>query len=149
MLQDFDASARKYPDDVLADGVRTAVQLNKLPGYTLTVDSNGVTPDISDPNQFALLVYHTARLFVMGLPDRYAFKTRGFSESVGSLHRFLNAIEQDIHELENGTAFSGYQSYYAWLHGMAGLPLGEVLAQFNVQSPLWTATFTRDGMKVA
>jgi hypothetical protein len=29
------------------------------------------------------------------------------------------------------------------------LPLGEVLAQFDVQSPLWKATFTRDGMRVA
>ena len=149
MLEDYDASARQYPDDVLSDGVRTAVMLGKLPAYSLTTDLNSITPDITDPNLFALLTYHTVRLFVAPLPDRRGFRTRGFSESQGSLSRYLSLLEAEIHALENSGMFSGWQSYYAWLHGMAGLPLGEVLAQFDVQAPLWKATFTRDGMKVA
>jgi hypothetical protein len=149
LLRDYDASVRQYPDEVLRDGVRTTVQLGKLTGYALSVDELSITPTIANANTFALGVYHTAKLFVQGQPEHYSFKTRGYSESQGNLGRYLSVIEQEIHALENGTLFSGWQSYYAWLHGMAGLPLGEVLAQFNVQAPLWKATFTRDGMRVA
>jgi hypothetical protein len=74
---------------------------------------------------------------------------RGWEERIGNLNRFLSTLEAEIHALENGTLFVGYQSYYSWLHGVAGLPLGEVLAQFDVRAPLWKATFTRDGMRVA
>jgi hypothetical protein len=149
MLGDFDPDARQYPDEVLRDAVKTAVQLNKLPGYTLSVDEAAVEPEFRDANQFALLTYHTAKLFVQAMPDRFSFRTRAYSESAGSMLRFLTTLEAEIDAIENGTRFEGYQNYYSWLHGMAGLPLGEILAGFDVQAPLWKATFTRDGMRVA
>ena len=96
-----------------------------------------------------MLVYHTTKLFVAARPERFSFRTRAYSESWGSISRYLSTIEAEIDALENGDKFSSYQSYYSWIHGMVGLPLGEVLAQFDVQAPLWKATFTRDGMRVA
>ena len=63
MMGDLDAAVRRYPDEVLRDGVKAVVQLAKLPGYTLTVDGQGITPD-PDPNRFALVCYHTAKMFV-------------------------------------------------------------------------------------
>ena len=69
------------------------------------------------------------------------------SESVGSRTRFLVTLEAEIHRLENGEAFSGWQSYFCWLSGMAGLPLAEVLTQMHVQAPLWNTTLTREGMR--
>ena len=97
----------------------------------------------------SLLTLKTAKLFVANQPDRGGFRTRGYSENWGSFAKFLQELDARIQEQENGDGFSSYQNYYSWLHGHAGLPLGEVLAQFDVQAPLWRATFTRDGMRVA
>jgi len=149
MLRDWDPSVRQYPDTVLSDAVKTTIQCNKLPGFILTPDESAITPEFTDVNSFALCTYYTAKLFVQSAPDSYRYGMRGFEERFGSLNRFLTTLEAEIDSIENGTRFAGYQTYYAWLHGMAGLPLGEVLAQFDVQAPLWKATFTRDGMKVA
>ncbi len=146
MLGDLDPSVRRYSDPTLCDGVKTAILFNKLPGYTLTLDKTGVTPE-PDPNHFALLCYHTAKLFVDPEHDRYAFRTRAFSESFGSRNRFVQTLEMEIHKLENGEMFSGWQNYFSWLSGMAGLPLAEVLTDMHVQAPLWNATLTREGLR--
>jgi hypothetical protein len=147
-LQDFDATVRQYPDGVLSDAVCTTLQMGKVPGYLLTPDEASVTPDPTT-QAFSLITLHTVRLFTMSRPSQYKWATRGLEERFGSYDRFLTTLESDIHQLENGESYSAWQSYYAWLHGQAGLPLGEILAEFNVQAPLWKATFTRDGMRVA
>ena len=148
MLGDFDAVAQQYADTVLDDGVRAAIQLGKLPGFELSVDRNGINPNIGNANAFALVTYHTAKLFVQSRPDRYSYKTRPMSESFGSLHRFLASLEADIHKLENGDLFLGYQTYFSWLTGTAGLPLFETLVQFDLSAPFWSVSLTRDGMRV-
>jgi len=163
LLDDWDSSVpQRYPNQVLDDAVRSMVTLGKLnnsvysaaAGYSLTPDESGINPDWSDNSQgfnlFALGTYQTALLFLRPQRSRYSYKTRPISESFGDLYRHIETMEADIHRLENGEGlFSGYQSYYSWIGGIAGLPIGEVLAQFDVQSPLWKATFTRDGMRVA
>ena len=53
----------------------------------------------------------------------------------------------EIHKLENGDMFSGWQNYFTWLSGMAGLPLAEVLTDMHVEAPLWNATLTREGLR--
>jgi hypothetical protein len=149
LLMDYDPSVQQYSDAILLGGLQTVIQMGKVPAYALTPDNQGLAPDVANPNDYALITYHTARLFVAPRPDRYSFKTRGFAESVGSYSRYLSTLEMEIHTLENGEMFSSWQSYFAWLHGVAGLPLGEILANFDLEAPLWKATFTRDGMKVA
>lgn len=163
LLDDWDMSVPyRYPDMVLDDAVRTMVSLGKLNcsvysssvGYTLSPDQNGIDPDWSQNpqgyNLFALGTYHTTLLFLGPMPEKYALRTRGISETRGSLYRHVEKMEAEIHRLENGEGlFSGYQSYYSWICGISGLPVGEILARFDVESPLWTATFTRDGMRVA
>jgi hypothetical protein len=113
--------------------------------YTLTPDGGSITPDITDPNTYALLCYHTVKLFVDPEHEKYAFRTRAFSESFGSRSRFLSTLEMEIHKLENGEMFSGWQNYFSWLSGMAGLPLAEILTDMHVNAPLWNATLTREG----
>jgi hypothetical protein len=150
VLGDLDASVRRYPDPVLADAVKTTVELGKVsntPAFILSDDESGITPDVANPNQFALFIYHTAKLFVDPQHDRYAFRTRAFSESFGSLNRFVQTLELEIHKLENGEMFSGWQNYFAWLSGMAGLPLAEVLTDMHVEAPLWNATLQREGLR--
>ncbi len=153
MLGDLDPTVQKYPDLTLQAGVRTALQLGKVPGYGLDPNAGtpSVTPDVVGgnlcPDKFALICYHTVKLFVDPTPDRYSFRTRALSESFGSVHRFLQSIEMEIHRLENSAMFSGWQNYFSWLSGMAGLPLAEVMTDFHVQAPLWNATLTREGMR--
>lgn len=163
LLDDWDSSVpQRYPNTVLDDAVRCAVTLGKLnnsiystaAGYTLTPDESGIDPDWSGVptgyNLFALGTYQSALMFLDNQRSRYSYKTRPISESFGDFYRTIAKMEAEIARLENGDGgFSGYQSYYSWIGGVAGLPLGEVLAQFDVQSPLWKATFTRDGMRVA
>ena len=164
MLDDFNPQIRRYADTVLDSGVRTVVQMGLLNrsalapggGFQITPDGGNITPDVisaspKSPDLFALVCYRTTKLFLAPKPDRSAWRTRPLASSTGNIYRYLAELEAEIARLDNGgdCMFSGYQSFYSWMGGMAGLPLGEVLAKFDVQSPLWSAVFTRDGMRVA
>jgi hypothetical protein len=130
LLQDT-GDVKAYPDDILADGLRTMIRMNKVPAYALTGDQNAITPDAlgdgSDPNVYALMIYHTVKLFIGGTPDRYSFRTRALSESFGSATHFLTQVELEIHALESGECIQGWQTFHDWLAGVSGLPLGLVL----------------------
>lgn len=163
MLDDWDPAVRRYPDAVLDSGVVTVTSMGLLNrsclapagGFTITPDGGNITPDIisadpKSPDLFALVCYRTTKLFLDPKPSRSSFRTKSVSAMTGDVFRYLQDIEAEIHTLENGPAlFEGYQSYWSWINGINGLPLGEILAQFKLSSPLWTATFTRDGMRVA
>lgn len=146
MLGDHDPNARLYKDSILLDAVKTMLVLQKVKGFELTPDGQGITPE-PNANQLALMIYHTVRLFVMGKPDRYSWRTRALSVSYGSAQRWLAALEEDIDQLENGDRFATYQSMYAWFQGMSGLPL-DVLVQFQAEAPLWRASLGLDGLRV-
>jgi hypothetical protein len=79
-----DATLFTYPDASLDAGVQTVIQLGKVKCFKLNpVDPTQITPDIVNPNHFALLCYHTVKAFVDPLPDSYSFKTRAQSERFG------------------------------------------------------------------
>ena len=153
LLQDFDPSVQQYADTSLINGLKTALLMNRLPGFGVSLDGTSVTPDIvgpgADPNNFALLVYHTVRYFVLGNPERYSYKTRAVSESFGHTRQFLNSVELDIWQLENGSLITSWQSYHSWVAGCAGLPLGLVLTNVNVAAPFFTANVSTAGVTIA
>lgn len=163
MLDDWDPCVRRYPDNVLDQGVSTMVMMGQLNhsiltpagGFALDPSGQNITPDLitagaKSPDLFALAAYKTVLLFLQPKPDRKSFRTRAVSGSEGNVYKYIEKLEGEVHRLENGDClFAGYQSYFSWISSVAGLPLGEILAQFNLQSPLWSATFTRDGMRVA
>lgn len=163
MLDDCDANVRRYSDSTLDSGVATVTQMGLLnrsmlatsTGFSLTPDGGNITPDIvsTDPKSadlFALVCYRATKLFLDPKPSRHSWRTRDMGVQTGDVYRYLSDLEAEIHRLENGSAlFEGYQSFWGWTQGIAGLPIGEILAQFKLSSPLWTATFTRDGMRVA
>ena len=145
LLGDHDATIQQYPDAVLVQSVRLIIRLNKVPGVTVATDVTQLTPAITDPNQWALVAYHTVKGFVDSNPDRYSYKTRAIGESFGSWRNFLDELKLNIYRLENGTMFSGWVKYYTWLAGLAGLPLGLVLAQLRVRAPVYTVGISTDG----
>ena len=137
----------------------SAGQSRKFIGGGKYIDPNGeewkysvVLPSKMEPGKKypVFLGMTTYALFLRPQRSRYGYRTRAISETFGDIHRYVEALEAEVHRLNNGEAlFQGYQSYFSWLSGISGLPVGEILAQFDVESPLWKATFTRDGMRVA
>lgn len=149
LLGDLDATVRQFADSTLAVSARSVIQLGKIVGVNLTVDRLGVEPDPTTA-QFALWCYWQAKLLLNPSPDNYSFRTRAFAEKFGHQRDLLGELGARIHELENGTGvFSGWQSYYTWLIGMEGLPVGGILTDVNIRAPFFTATVTRAGAQIS
>jgi hypothetical protein len=134
LLADNEPQApRRYEDAALLDAVRTMLFMGKLSGYTLTPDRQAITPAIDNPNILALLLYETVLSFYRPLPTRQSARTRAFSSSVGSFARYVTALEEHVHDLRNGTMFSGWQSLHAWCIGTTGLDLREVCRRLKAE----------------
>ena len=146
LLGDRDATIQLYPDAVLLGGVRSCIRLNQIPALSVGVDNVSLTPEITDPNQFALVAYHTVKGFVDSHPDRYSYKTRAMGESFGSWRTFLDELKSNIHRLESGEMFAGWYNYYTWLAGVSGLPLGLVLTELSVRAPFHRVGISVDGI---
>lgn len=146
LLGDHDPTIQQYPDAVLAAAVRSTIRLQKVPGLAVDLDLMQLTPGIQEPNQWALVAYHVAVGFIASHPDQYAYNTRALSERFGGWIAARDELKRNIYKLENGTMFSGWINYYTWLAGMAGLPLGLVMAQLTVRAPFYTVAISTDGI---
>lgn len=146
MLEDQDATVQKYPDAQLATAVRTTLRTRQVPAYSVAPDVSQITPEVTDPNDWALIALHTVRNYVRREPDRSSWGVRAYKESHGSWQKYLDALDRDIHKLANGAMFSGWYNYYTWLQGMSGLPLNLVLARLNVRAPFYTVNLSTDGV---
>lgn len=145
LLGDRDSAIQEYEDAALLTAVRTAIRTNALPNFSLTSDSNSITPAVSDANQFALLLYRVVRSFAAARPDRRSVRTRAFTETEGSWRTFLHELENDIHRLENGDLFSGWQSFYGWLEGVSGLSVGHLLTEVQTTGTIRTLSIPNAG----
>lgn len=146
LLGDRDPSVQVYSDGAISDSLKTVLQFGRLPGYALTPDETGLTPDITDPNLFALAALHTVKLFLSPQSGGYAYKTRAVSEKFENQRLQLYDVENEIYKLENGAMFGTVQNYYAWLAGMSGLPIWEVMTDVLIAAPFQTASVTRGGI---
>lgn len=92
-----------YEDQQLLDGLKTVVEFGRVPGYI--IDGNGeVSPNLvaaEDAPNYMRLCLHTARLFVVER-SRIAFNSRAFSESIGQPFELVDALINDIYQLDNG-----------------------------------------------
>jgi hypothetical protein len=149
ILGDRDASFYMYEDAALDAGVRTAVRMGLVEGYSLATGNTAITPDVSEPNDLALLLYHTVKLFVQSAPDSQSYRTRAISESMGAYKRFLAELEQSIHELENGTMFSSWQNFSTWSMGLFGADLWSLLSDVTVDRPVATVNVGASGISVS
>lgn len=149
LLGDFDAVVQQFSDTTLLKAARAVIRLQRLPTLSLSLDQMAVTPDPTAA-QFALLTLWQAKLLITPSPNGYSYRTRAISERFGDNRNHIAEMERRIHELENGEgAFSGWQSYYCWLLGFEGLPVGGVLTDVNIRAPFYTATITRAGAQIS
>ncbi len=109
-------------DMSLAEGIKTMVRMGVLKGYKLNTRRTAVTPALENPNHLALLLYKTAKSFVVPRPDRGSIRTRAYSFAHGSYAAFLQEIDEQIDELENGKALFGASNNFGnWLLLSSGL----------------------------
>jgi hypothetical protein len=120
LLGDRDPSEPMFTDLALDGALRSTVRLNAVPALTLVPGVSAVTP-LPTANQFALLCYHTAQRWFESEPAEYSYKTRALSEKFGDWQGTVTALEDHIHELENGTMFGGYQDLRSFLAGFSGI----------------------------
>ena len=127
-----DASVRMYSADALNDALRTVIYMGRLNrnGKTFTVDDVTLSPAITDPNDYALLVYRSTELMVMGAPDQYQHRQRGLMERFGSFLPFMQRLAQDIADIEQGDeVYSSWSSFTGFVLASAGRPLWETMAR--------------------
>jgi len=146
VLGDRDPEIPLYANSAIEGAVRTAVRMNFAKGYTLTPNRLNITPDLTDPNAFALLVYRVAVMFIAPNPSFQGYKTRAMSETFGSYRDFMNHLEDVIHRLENGEAmFSGWQHFTGWFEGLHGLCLPALMTEVKVDGSWQTLTVSEGG----
>lgn len=117
VLGDRDASIQKYSDGSLLAGIQTVVSMGMLPDFSLSATRTSITPTIDDPNDYALLILHTALSFISSDADRWSFRTRAISKSSGGQNNFIWYLQTKISELENGELFDSWQNLSACAHG--------------------------------
>jgi hypothetical protein len=152
VLGDLDDSVRLYQDTAIAMGVRSAISMNKLSAYgayALDPTRLQITPDITDANLFALVVYQTSRMFMGPNPSDYQYRTRAMMEKFGNFDSFLLHLDEMIYKLTAGPMFSGWQTFDGWFRGMFGLELGRIMTELKITAPFMTVTVTPAGVNTA
>lgn len=121
LLGDRDPAEPMFTDAALDAAVRSTLRLNAVPALSLVAGVNAVTPQPT-ASQFALLCYHTAQRWFEAEPAEYSYKTRALAEKFGDWRATVMALEDHIHDLENGTMFGSYQDLRSFLAGYQGVP---------------------------
>jgi len=135
LLGDTNESLQMRSDAQLLTGLRSALKLNKLVGYSLDTDLASVTPAITDPNVYALLALHSAVLFLGPESRAYSTRRRASARSFGSNGRYLDDLLSEIHALENGTYFTSWQSLASFFQGAQGISILAHLTEIQVSGP--------------
>ena len=103
-MADRDPDVHIYDSDQLNDGITAVVNLGKVPGYAISEDGTEITPEFTpstDSIAYARVIYHTAKLFAVGLTSS-SFRTRAFSESFGDSRELISDLLNEVYQLENG-----------------------------------------------
>jgi hypothetical protein len=102
LLNDNDpAGIYMIESEEILSAMKLILNTGKVPGYA--VSSADVAPDLTpaDPRAYALLVFHTAKIFVNAM-QRESFNTRAFSESIGEARELIAAVIDEVYRLEHG-----------------------------------------------
>lgn len=140
ILGDHDPDQPMFTDNAVDAAVRSALTLRKVPALSLDPARTGITPEPT-ADQVALVCFHTAKLWLAGDPDKYEYRTRALAEKFGGSRNAMDELEQSIHELENGTMFSGWVMFGSWIEGLGGLHAARHWTQMGGQPPSRTLPY--------
>jgi hypothetical protein len=104
ILGDTDPLVRQFHADQIDDAIRLVVNLDKAPGIEVSDDGSYLTPAVTPSNSqstnWAKIVLHAARRFILPISMSSSFRTRAFSESFGENRTMVFELLQEIYELE-------------------------------------------------
>ena len=148
-LGDFNPNFRKYSDEAVASVVRTCLRIGKIPLQSVGSDGWSITPGIVLPADMALLMYHSAKMFMGPLAIETRIESRALGQKKGRPELFWFDLNNAIYDLENGEMFSCFQSFYAWVNSLTGIDIWSVLSDMRTTAPVATVSIGRAGVTVS
>jgi len=143
ILGDLDPTGMyQYTDVMLAGAVRTIFRLGRAPGgYTFS--NEGITPDLPNGNDYALIAYEAAKL-LLGGEETINYRTRALSVTTSGDRKrdLLSDLRIKIHEILQGDGFTSYQNFLMWARSASE---AAELVEAQVDAPLATANITGSG----
>lgn len=117
-----------YSDEKLDTAVKSVFMLGRAPtSYALDQDTDIITPDVKQGDDYALVCYEAVLLTVGGEDGAMRIQTRELSISdEGHRKRDLLAeLKELVHQIRNGAAiFSTWQDFDSFVHSLRpGWPL--------------------------
>ena len=104
ILGDTHPTIKQYAVDQLDAAVELVVNLGKAPG--IAVDGTGLTPTVTPTNaaagNWARIVLHAARRFVLPNAAASSYRTRALSESFGEQKEMVFELLSEIYAIEFG-----------------------------------------------
>ena len=138
----------KFEDASIASIVRTVVRVGHLPNHSITADAMKVSPAITRPSDFALLVYWSARTLLRPAVRGESWATRGLKVRRADQRDFLFELENLVYYTENPAQLASFQSYYAWVNSLAGINVWGLMTEMKVQGPVAEAIIGTGGIQI-
>jgi hypothetical protein len=138
----------KFEDASIASVVRTVVRAGHLPNHGITADAMKVSPAITRPSDFALLVYWSARTLLRPMVRGESWSTRGLKVRRNDQRDFLFELEILLYYTENPAQLSSFQSYYSWVNSLAGINVWGLMTEMKVQGPVAEAIIGTGGIQI-
>ena len=136
-LGDLDPDIRQFDDAHLTTSLGLASKQATGMGfnYAITPDRLGLTPDVTDPNDWMLLLYYGCYPFAVNMGEASSYRTRSLSESVEGKKCLVWRLETEIYRLETRSRFTGWQDMASWAASLSGVDAWLRLAELKVQNP--------------
>ena len=102
ILGDTHPTIKRYQVDQLDLSVKLVVQLGKAPG--IEVSGTDLTPSVTPTNDeaenWAKILFHAAKRFILPAAAAWSFRTRALSQSFGDKRELVFDILSEIYALD-------------------------------------------------
>lgn len=139
----------QYEDAALDSVVRSVVRFGHVTGLGISSNGLAIVPAVTSAENLALVSYWAARTLLRPGIAESSWRTRAMSQRTGAQRDFLFELENLIHNLENPTGITTFQSYYAWINGVAGMNVWGLLSAMRLNAPVATVTIGVGGVQVS
>jgi hypothetical protein len=147
-LGDFNADVRRYADGAIDAVVKTLIKCGTVQGYAVTQDNLEITPSVTDPADYARIVYHSCLRFVAPNAASYRYDTRALKESFGDQKVFIFELHDWLDEIERVGASRSWIDFGSWAKSVTGVPLWSNLTDMEINAPVGTVSVGVDGIRV-
>jgi len=125
LIGDVHADAYMFEDAAVDSAVKLLIRSGSpFEAYSLTNGNAEITPDVSNPNAFGLVMLKAARAMLTPHSARMSVRQPGLSVVTGGHRETLYILTDDAYEkemeMEEADVFKTYQDLYTWLAAHTG-----------------------------